>query len=92
LEASLRSTVRERLSPRHVPDVIVQVRNIPRTLTGKKMEVPVKRLLLGADPTDAINADAMANPESIAEVLRAWDRVEGGCDVHDQRGHRRDVH
>jgi acetoacetyl-CoA synthetase len=92
LEAALRSTVRERLSPRHVPDVIMQVRNIPRTLTGKKMEVPVKRLLLGADPADAINADAMANPESIAEVLHAWDRAQGGCDVHDQRGHRRDLH
>ncbi|MBL8334473.1 MAG: acetoacetate--CoA ligase [Rubrivivax sp.] len=65
LEQRLRSAIRVAMSPRHVPDAIYQVEAIPRTLSGKKMELPVKKLLLGADPAKVLNRDAMANADSI---------------------------
>jgi acetoacetyl-CoA synthetase len=57
--------VRAALSPRHVPDQIHQVAAIPRTLSGKKLEVPVKRILSGADPEAAASRGSLANPESL---------------------------
>jgi acetoacetyl-CoA synthetase len=65
LEARIRSTVRQALSPRHVPDAIVVVPAIPRTLTGKKMEVPVKRLLLGRPLEEVAAAGALADPAAL---------------------------
>jgi acetoacetyl-CoA synthetase len=53
------------LSPRHVPDVIEAVPAIPRTLTQKKLELPVKRLLLGAPPEQVASRDALADPEAL---------------------------
>ena len=58
--------IRTKASARHVPDEVVQVVDIPRTLSGKKMEVPVRKLLLGSDPDKVASADAMQNPESLA--------------------------
>lgn len=55
--------LRNRLSPRHVPDEIHQVRGTPRTLSGKKLEVPVKRILLGVAVEDAATKGALQNPE-----------------------------
>jgi acetoacetyl-CoA synthetase len=52
-------------SPRHVPDVIIQVADIPYTISGKKMEAPIKKILLGKDNEKTFNQDAMRNPESI---------------------------
>ncbi|MEO5734492.1 MAG: acetoacetate--CoA ligase [Rubrivivax sp.] len=66
LTQRLRLAVREALSPRHVPDEIHQVAAIPRTLSGKKMELPVKKLLQGAAPDAVFNRDAMAAPDSVA--------------------------
>jgi acetoacetyl-CoA synthetase len=67
LDDTLRDTINARiragLSARHVPNVIVQAPGVPRTLSGKKMEVPIKKLLLGAPPERIANPDAMANPE-----------------------------
>jgi acetoacetyl-CoA synthetase len=65
LTARLRAAIKHNLSARHVPDQIFQVGAIPRTLSGKKMELPVKKLLLGADPAKVLNRDAMANAQSI---------------------------
>ncbi len=65
----IRRRLREEYTPRHVPDEIVQVREIPVTLTGKKMEVPVRKILLGMPPEQAANPDAMANPGSLAEYV-----------------------
>ena len=59
--------MRAEYSPRHVPDKIIQVQAIPATLTGKKMEVPVRKLLLGVPVEQAANVNAMANPDSLAE-------------------------
>ncbi len=56
--------IREAISARFVPSEIVAVSEIPRTLSGKKLEVPVKKLLLGGDPDNVVNRDSMANPAS----------------------------
>jgi acetoacetyl-CoA synthetase len=66
----LRTMLRTELSPRHVPDEIVPVTGIPRTLNGKKLEVPVKRLLAGDRLEDAVSAGAVANPETLEEFAR----------------------
>jgi acetoacetyl-CoA synthetase len=58
--------LRTALSPRHVPDEIFQVRAVPRTLSGKKLEVPVKRILTGTPSESAAAKGALANPESLA--------------------------
>jgi acetoacetyl-CoA synthetase len=69
LDDALRSKICDRLrsayTPRHVPDRIIEVPDIPVTLTGKKMEVPVRKILLGTPPEQAANRAAMANPESL---------------------------
>jgi acetoacetyl-CoA synthetase len=66
LEARLREAIKQGLSARHVPNTIYQVPAIPRTLSGKKMELPVKKLLMGADPAQVMNRDAMANADCVA--------------------------
>jgi acetoacetyl-CoA synthetase len=66
LRQRLNAAIRERLSPRFVPDEIVAVADIPRTLTGKKQELPIKKLLLGQPLAKVVNRDAMANPECLA--------------------------
>jgi len=63
LTAKIRSLLRAELSPRHVPDAIHQVPGIPRTLSGKKLEVPVRRILQGTPVAAAADPDALANPE-----------------------------
>ena len=65
LRQRLAKQFREELSPRHVPDTIVAVPAIPHTLTGKKLEVPVKRILQGAAPADVASVDALADPRSL---------------------------
>lgn len=65
LRARIVETLRAELSPRHVPTEIVAVAEIPRTLTGKKLELPVKKLLLGQPAEKVLNRDAMANPACI---------------------------
>lgn len=57
--------LREQCSPRHVPDRMIQVDAVPYTLTGKKMEVPVRKILMGWPPDKAANRDAMANPAAL---------------------------
>jgi len=63
LIAKIKSLLRTELSPRHVPDVIHQVPGIPRTLSGKKLEVPVRKILLGTPIAAAADPDALANPD-----------------------------
>ena len=66
LAGRLRAALRSQLSPRHVPDEIHQVPGIPRTLSGKKLEVPVRKILLGTEPERAADPNALANPEVLA--------------------------
>jgi acetoacetyl-CoA synthetase len=65
LTARIKAAVKSALSPRHVPNDVFQVAAIPRTLSGKKMELPVKKLLMGADPASVLKRDAMANADSV---------------------------
>jgi acetoacetyl-CoA synthetase len=69
LDARLRRELRTEYSPRHVPDRIVAVRAIPLTRSGKKMEIPVRRVLLGADPAEVADPDAMADPQAFADIV-----------------------
>jgi acetoacetyl-CoA synthetase len=63
-------TIRAALSPRHVPDEVIKVPTIPRTLTGKKLEVPVKRILQGMEPDQAAAAGSVDHPEALAFFAR----------------------
>jgi acetoacetyl-CoA synthetase len=65
LRAAITGRLRTQYTARHVPDRIIQVPAIPVTLTGKKMEVPVRKILLGVPPDQAANRNAMANPASL---------------------------
>jgi acetoacetyl-CoA synthetase len=65
MKAKLAGAIRSALSPRFVPDEILQVPEIPRTLSGKKQELPIKKLLLGQPIEKVVNRDAMANPHCL---------------------------
>ena len=65
LRTAVLRAVRTQLSPRHVPDEVRGVGEVPRTISGKKMEIPVKRLLLGEPLDEVANPGAMANPDSL---------------------------
>jgi acetoacetyl-CoA synthetase len=65
LIAKIKTALKQECSPRHVPDVICQVPAIPYTLSGKKMEIAVKKKLLGLPLDQSVNKDAMRNPEAL---------------------------
>lgn len=65
LKKKINGRLREQYTPRHVPDTIEQVSDIPYTISGKKMEAPVKRILMGEDPAKCVNRDTMRNPEAL---------------------------
>jgi acetoacetyl-CoA synthetase len=59
----VKSALRAQLSPRHIPDEFRVVPGVPRTLSGKKLEIPVRKILLGTPVSDAADPSALANPE-----------------------------
>jgi acetoacetyl-CoA synthetase len=65
LRSSIEARIRSALSPRHVPNAIHRIPEVPRTLSGKKMEVPIKKLLLGHPLDKVANRGSMANPSSL---------------------------
>jgi acetoacetyl-CoA synthetase len=65
LRREIARRVRERCSPRHVPDEVFQIAEVPRTLSGKALEVPVKRILTGTPPDRAASRDSLANPAAL---------------------------
>ncbi|MDA8038685.1 MAG: acetoacetate--CoA ligase [Actinomycetota bacterium] len=69
LAEPIRDELRRQLSPRHVPDRILGVAALPRTLNGKKVEVPLRRVLLGASPDDVVSRDSLAEPDALDAVL-----------------------
>jgi acetoacetyl-CoA synthetase len=79
----IRDRIRDALSPRHVPDEIVAIQEVPRTLNGKKLEVPVKKILAGVPLEKAANLDAVSKPDSLgffvnfAAKLKAERRLGG---------------
>jgi len=75
LRGKIAGRLRTQYTARHVPDTIIAVPAIPATLTGKKMEVPVRKILLGARPDDAANRNAMANPQAL-DAFAAYARSQ----------------
>jgi acetoacetyl-CoA synthetase len=69
VEPALRKELRGALSPRHVPDRFVVVSEVPRTLNGKKCEVPVKKILSGVAPERAVSRGALANPDALSPFV-----------------------
>jgi acetoacetyl-CoA synthetase len=69
LRRRVAAALRTELSPRHVPDEIHAIAEVPRTLSGKKLEVPVKRVLTGTPLDKAVSEGALANPKAIHEVV-----------------------
>jgi acetoacetyl-CoA synthetase len=65
LAASIKRRIREDCSPRHVPNEVRQIAEVPRTLSGKVLEVPVKRILMGTPPEQAASVESLANPHSL---------------------------
>lgn len=74
LRSAIIGAIRRDLSPRFVPDVIIAVPGIPRTLTGKKLEVPVKRILLGSDVAAVLSRQSVANVDALAAFERVRDQ------------------
>jgi acetoacetyl-CoA synthetase len=70
LTAAIRSTVRRELSPRHVPDEVHDVAAIPTTLSGKKLELPVKKIMLGGDPDRVASRGALKDPAALDAIVR----------------------
>ena len=69
LERKICDRLRNEYTPRHVPDKIIQVPAIPATLTGKKMEVPVRKILRGVPASEAANPNAMADPDALGPFV-----------------------
>jgi acetoacetyl-CoA synthetase len=65
LQAAIRRRIREDASPRHVPNEIFRVDQVPRTLSGKVLELPVKRILMGTPPDEAASRESLANPAAL---------------------------
>lgn len=64
-KAKIAAAIRSNLSPRHVPDEAYSIQEVPRTLNGKKLEVPIKKILSGISVDDAVSKDALSNPYSL---------------------------
>jgi acetoacetyl-CoA synthetase len=77
LRGRIRSRLRTALSPRHVPDDIYAVPEIPRTLNGKKLEIPIKKIFAGTPVEQAANADSMANPGVLEYYVKLAEERRG---------------
>jgi acetoacetyl-CoA synthetase len=77
LRTQIKRSVREYCSPRHVPNKILQIEEVPRTLSGKALEVPIKRILMGATPAEAASVESLANPRSLDYFVRLARRCRG---------------
>ncbi|MGB2216463.1 MAG: hypothetical protein ACPHZY_07335, partial [Flavobacteriaceae bacterium] len=78
LTQKIKMHIREQCSPRHVPDRIVSIDAIPYTLSGKKLEVPAKKILLGGTPSENASFGALKNPESLELLVRLRDKLALG--------------
>ncbi|WP_129673998.1 acetoacetate--CoA ligase [Candidatus Chloroploca sp. Khr17] len=76
LEQRIKTAIRTALSPRHVPDEIFAIPDVPRTLSGKKLEVPVKKILMGVPVERAANPDSLKNPELLPFFVELAQRLK----------------
>jgi acetoacetyl-CoA synthetase len=70
LRAAIRGRIRDDCSPRHVPNDVFEIPDVPRTLSGKVLEVPIKRILMGTDPERAASRDSLQNPAALDWFVR----------------------
>jgi len=75
LTREIKRRIREDVSPRHVPDEVLQVAEVPRTLSGKLLEVPVKRILTGTPAQQAASVESLANPASLDYFVALAERL-----------------
>jgi acetoacetyl-CoA synthetase len=75
LRVEIDRRVRAQCSPRHVPDEVFQIAEVPRTLSGKVLEVPVKRILMGTPAEQAASRDSLANPEALDYFVEMAERL-----------------
>jgi acetoacetyl-CoA synthetase len=75
LSAEIKRRIREQCSPRHVPNDVFQIEEVPRTLSGKVLEVPVKKILTGTPPEAAASRDSLANPEALDYFVELAERA-----------------
>jgi len=76
LTKKIKTSIRENASPRHVPNEILTVPEVPRTLNGKKVEVPVKKILTGTALEEAVSKDSLSNPDSLDFFVEYADQLE----------------
>jgi acetoacetyl-CoA synthetase len=79
LKKKINRKIRTTLSPRHVPDDIFAISDVPRTLNAKKLEVPVRKILAGIAVEKAVNVDSMSNPKSIDYFVKLAKALSSGC-------------
>jgi acetoacetyl-CoA synthetase len=75
----IKKSIREATSPRHVPDEVLTIPEVPRTLNGKKVEVPVKKILSGTPSEEAVSKDSLNNPDSLNFFVEQAEKM-GGSD------------
>jgi acetoacetyl-CoA synthetase len=75
LVKEIKRHIRQDVSPRHVPDEVLQIAEVPRTLSGKVLEVPVKRILMGTPPGQAASVESLANPASLDYFVALAERL-----------------
>ena len=75
LKNKIRKHLSEHCSPRHIPDKMILVSDIPYTLSGKKLEIPVKKILQGSEPEKVVSAGALKNSKSILEFVAIRDQL-----------------
>jgi acetoacetyl-CoA synthetase len=78
LRERIQARLRAEVSPRHAPDDIIEIEGVPYTLSGKKMEVPIRKILLGMDTSKAANPGAMRNPEALNFFMNFASRLSSG--------------
>jgi len=76
LTKKIKTSIRENASPRHVPNEVLTVPEVPRTLNGKKVEVPVKKILTGTPIEEAVSKDSLSNPDSLDFFVEHADQLE----------------
>ena len=77
VRGKIKTSIRESTSPRHVPDEIRAIGEVPRTLNGKKLEVPVKKILAGAPPEKAASKDSLTNPGALETFVELSGKLGG---------------
>ncbi|MFK7888506.1 MAG: acetoacetate--CoA ligase [Gammaproteobacteria bacterium] len=75
LTSRIRATIKSSLSPRHVPNDVFEIDDVPRTFSGKKLEIPIRKLLLGGSQSSVINRATMSNPQSVDYFIEFAQRL-----------------